>query len=766
MDSQLDCLQQHVDRYSYLLHDDAETLFKEYKQLREKGKQIVENETEYSRSAGSIAENRAKNRYRDIVPFDATRVKLSQLAEKTNSDYINANYVQGIYGSNAYIASQAPLSNTVNDFWRMIWEVDVRVILMACNEFEANKLKCTRYWPGLTESDRTFGNITVTLSSLDKRDDGELLVRRLQAECDGIRRTIMQYHYTAWPDHGIPQNMAPILDMLSSARTYQPGDEPPIVVHCSAGCGRTGTLLAIDFVKNLLKEGRITEKLSVFDILLEMRRQRQSLIQTPEQYKTVYQAIMELFQQKLHTHSNHLYENFEHSTSNFSKQRTQKSLRESSAIAHDCLSSLSQDNRAGVDSTGSEAPEILNTARKATPPKKPTRPKLATLTKSTKNDIQSNMVECVSTTGEGLVNLTYASVTTPPKNGTISATISVKGGDAFSEGASETLSPTKPPIQPRSDRPKVKPPLPGSQSLDKSHTANSQFLPEPITPNKSTVVQPKDCQPMSPVKRVRPKYSHQYTEIDLLGDSTNQTSNSVPTPVLTQYSLAGEIPSANAAADDKGSKETNNALNQYCLAGEIATGKTVGQTEYQLAEEISHNTADSQGCKGSDTRVAAKAEEEYSYADIGDRKFCRNRKQLQKQSALPVSHSPVIDSGSLNSEPSEYSLAEPPPLPEKTGDAFISDDADSYSLVEYTQESTNSGNQFSIPKPSTLLNSKQGLFKLSSLKPNNKKSLTLAAGNSSLASPVEIMYRGMNMAYPHKIKPLQGERSMPLTMKR
>ncbi|KAF7229141.1 tyrosine-protein phosphatase non-receptor type 12 isoform X2 [Nothobranchius furzeri] len=251
----------------------------------------------YPTNVGEREENVKKNRYKDILPFDHSRVKLTLKLTNQDSDYINANFIKGVDGPNAYIATQGPLPNTVLDFWRMNWEYNVAVIVMACREFEMGRKKCERYFPRLDEEPLTFGPFQISCESEQTRTD--YFIRTLIVQYNNETRRITQFHYINWPDHDVPSSFDSILDMIGLMREYQENDDVPICVHCSAGCGRTGAICAIDYTWNLLKAGRIPEDFNVFRLIQEMRTQRHSAVQTKEQYELVHRAIAQLFEKQL-----------------------------------------------------------------------------------------------------------------------------------------------------------------------------------------------------------------------------------------------------------------------------------------------------------------------------------------------------------------------------------------------------------------------------------------------------------------------------------
>nr|XP_046234708.1 tyrosine-protein phosphatase non-receptor type 12 isoform X2 [Scatophagus argus] len=251
----------------------------------------------YPTNAGEKEENVKKNRYKDILPFDHSRVKLGLKTTNQDTDYVNANFIKGMDGPEAYIATQGPLPNTVIDFWRMNWEYNVAVIVMACREFEMGRKKCERYFPVFGEKPMSFGPFIISCESEQARTD--YVIRALVVEYENETRRITQFHYMNWPDHDVPSSFDSILDMIGLMREYQEHDDVPICVHCSAGCGRTGAICAIDYTWNLLKAGKIPEDFNVFRLIQEMRTQRHSAVQTKEQYELVHKAIAQLFEKQL-----------------------------------------------------------------------------------------------------------------------------------------------------------------------------------------------------------------------------------------------------------------------------------------------------------------------------------------------------------------------------------------------------------------------------------------------------------------------------------
>ncbi|KAJ0036301.1 hypothetical protein NQD34_004978 [Periophthalmus magnuspinnatus] len=251
----------------------------------------------YTTKTAEKSENIKKNRYKDIIPFDHSRVKLTLTTSKNDTDYINANFIKGVTGSRAYIATQGPLPHTVLDFLRMLWEYNIEVVVMACREFEMGKKKCECYWPKEQDVPYVCGPFTIYCDSEENK--GDYVTRTLTVNYRNCSRTLKQLHYVNWPDHGVPDSIPPILDMLQEMRSYQDHDDTPLCIHCSAGCGRTGVLCVIDYTWNLLKKQMITSDFNIYKLVQNMRTQRPSVVQTKEQYLLVYRTIKLLFERYL-----------------------------------------------------------------------------------------------------------------------------------------------------------------------------------------------------------------------------------------------------------------------------------------------------------------------------------------------------------------------------------------------------------------------------------------------------------------------------------
>uniref|UniRef100_A0A8D2ZV57 Tyrosine-protein phosphatase n=1 Tax=Scophthalmus maximus TaxID=52904 RepID=A0A8D2ZV57_SCOMX len=239
-----------------------------------------------------LPQNVSKNRYRDISPYDATRVIL-----KGTDDYINANYINmEIPASsliNRYIACQGPLPNTCPDFWQMTWEQGSSMVVMLTTQVERGRVKCHQYWPN-PDSATTYGNFTVTCHN--EEGNSAFLVREMTLTHTEQERELTQIQYLAWPDHGVPDDSTDFLDFVALVRTKRAGQDHPMVVHCSAGIGRTGVLITMETALCLMECGQPVYPL---DIVRTMRDQRAMMIQTPSQYRFVCEAILRVYEEGL-----------------------------------------------------------------------------------------------------------------------------------------------------------------------------------------------------------------------------------------------------------------------------------------------------------------------------------------------------------------------------------------------------------------------------------------------------------------------------------
>ncbi|XP_031423824.1 receptor-type tyrosine-protein phosphatase T isoform X6 [Clupea harengus] len=235
-------------------------------------------------------ENRNKNRYGNIIAYptdDHTRVRLQPLDGDPHSDYINANYIDGYHRPRHYIATQGPMQETVRDFWRMIWQENSGSIVMVTNLVEVGRVKCVRYWPDETE---VYGDIKVTLIETEPLAEYVIRTFTVQKKSHHEIREIRQFHFTSWPDHGVPCYATGLLGFVRQVKFLNPPDAGPIVVHCSAGAGRTGCFIAVDIMLDMAENEGVVD---IFNCIRELRAQRVNMVQTEEQYVFVHDAILE-----------------------------------------------------------------------------------------------------------------------------------------------------------------------------------------------------------------------------------------------------------------------------------------------------------------------------------------------------------------------------------------------------------------------------------------------------------------------------------------
>ncbi|XP_066998363.2 tyrosine-protein phosphatase non-receptor type 4 [Anabrus simplex] len=260
------------------------------------GKLVAQFEQLYRKKPGLTTseakknENVNKNRYRDISPYDITRVILSG---GTSGDYINANYVNmEIPGSgiiNRYIATQGPLPTTVTDFWQMVVEAQSTLIVMVTPIVERGRVKCHKYWPSLSQT-MELAHLHLTCTKEETEPSGSFVFRefRLTNLETEEERHISHMQYLAWPDHGVPDDSTQFLEFTGRVRHARAGMVEPTIVHCSAGIGRTGVLILMETAMCLIEAN---EPVYPLDIVRTMRDQRAMMIQTPAQYRFVCESV-------------------------------------------------------------------------------------------------------------------------------------------------------------------------------------------------------------------------------------------------------------------------------------------------------------------------------------------------------------------------------------------------------------------------------------------------------------------------------------------
>ncbi|CAF1064624.1 unnamed protein product [Rotaria sordida] len=265
----------------------------------------------------------SKNRFLNILPIDATRVILSLLNDDPATDYINGNYISGYKCPNKFIATQGPKPDTCEDLWRMIWELKIKSIVMLTNVIEgaSRMTKCHQYWPELGQT-ITYGSYriicvdVISIGDYDKRyfqlakihtneemhspssssivpiDDALSLSTISSINDDQQSRLVIQYHYTQWKDMDVPSDSHTLLHLIHEVNEQTNSEQYPIVVHCTAGVGRTGTYIAIDgMIDKIKQEGKI----DIYNFVLQMRRERSLMVQTVRQYVFIYRSLLEYY---------------------------------------------------------------------------------------------------------------------------------------------------------------------------------------------------------------------------------------------------------------------------------------------------------------------------------------------------------------------------------------------------------------------------------------------------------------------------------------
>uniref|UniRef100_A0A674BU63 protein-tyrosine-phosphatase n=1 Tax=Salmo trutta TaxID=8032 RepID=A0A674BU63_SALTR len=258
----------------------------------------------YPRKEGQRAENKSKNRYKNILPFDTTRVEIREAdTDVPGSDYINANYIRVNPDSSinrsknnntlsdrplpVFIATQGCLQNTVVDFWKMVYQENTHVIVMTTKEMERGRNKCVRYWPDFNAT-KEFGKVSV--KNVEECPAQDYILRELE-----LVRYIWHYQYLSWPDHGVPNEPGGVLSFLEQVNRTQSAipDTGPIVVHCSAGIGRTGTIIVIDILIDIINRQGLDCDIDIPKTIQRVRQQRSGMVQTEAQYKFIYMAVQQ-----------------------------------------------------------------------------------------------------------------------------------------------------------------------------------------------------------------------------------------------------------------------------------------------------------------------------------------------------------------------------------------------------------------------------------------------------------------------------------------
>ncbi|XP_076445144.1 uncharacterized protein LOC143283031 isoform X2 [Babylonia areolata] len=293
----------HLER----LHKDSNLLF------QEEFEDIQERSAKHSQEASVLDVNKVKNRYVNILPYDFSRVKLSTDDDDVTTDFINANYIPGYTSQREYIATQGPMVATFSDFWRMMWEQKSSLIVMLSDLQERGRPKVDMYWPGELHAPLQYDDIIVELttsSTLNKYTIRTFTLHKEDQKED--MRRVVQYFIPGWEDYSANLQSEDVLDFISTVRQEARSSQGPIVVHCSAGVGRTGTFIALDFLKQFVEEHSLDDEVDIFNLVLNMRHYRPLMVQSEGQYVFIHDTLKVIIEQKIKAmqeEENHIYGN-------------------------------------------------------------------------------------------------------------------------------------------------------------------------------------------------------------------------------------------------------------------------------------------------------------------------------------------------------------------------------------------------------------------------------------------------------------------------
>ncbi|KAG8447031.1 hypothetical protein GDO86_014468 [Hymenochirus boettgeri] len=255
--------------------------------------EIRNNASDFPCKVARLQENKLRNRYRDVSPYDHSRIKL----HNEDNDYINASLIKMEEAQRSYILTQGPLPNTCGHFWEMVWEQKSRGVVMLNRVIEKGSIKCAQYWPKKEDHSMVFEDTDLKLTLMSEDIKSYYTIRLLMLENLSTQETreILHFHYTTWPDFGVPESPASFLNFLFKVResgSLNP-EHGPIVVHCSAGIGRSGTFCLADTCLLLMDKRKDPSSVDIKQVLLEMRKYRMGLIQTFDQLRFSYLAVIE-----------------------------------------------------------------------------------------------------------------------------------------------------------------------------------------------------------------------------------------------------------------------------------------------------------------------------------------------------------------------------------------------------------------------------------------------------------------------------------------
>ncbi|XP_041848315.1 receptor-type tyrosine-protein phosphatase S-like isoform X5 [Melanotaenia boesemani] len=267
----------------------------------EPGEHVTGMELEFKRLANTKAHtsrfvtanlpcNKFKNRLVNIMPYETTRVCLQPIRGLEGSDYINSSYIDGYRQQKGYIATQGPLAETTEDFWRMLWEHNSTIVVMLTKLREMGREKCHQYWP----AERSARYQYFVVDPMAEYNMPQYILREFKVTDarDGQSRTVRQFQFTDWPEQGVPKSGEGFIDFIGQVHKTkeQFGQDGPITVHCSAGVGRTGVFITLSIV---LERMRYEGAVDIFQTVKMLRTQRPAMVQTEDEYQFCYQAALE-----------------------------------------------------------------------------------------------------------------------------------------------------------------------------------------------------------------------------------------------------------------------------------------------------------------------------------------------------------------------------------------------------------------------------------------------------------------------------------------
>ncbi|PNF39380.1 hypothetical protein B7P43_G13658 [Cryptotermes secundus] len=272
-------LENFSEHYRMMSADSDFRFSEEFEELKHVGR-------EQPCSAADLPCNRPKNRFTNILPYDHSRFKLQPVDDEEGSDYINANYVPGYNSPREFLVTQGPLHSTRDDFWRMCWESNSRAIVMLTRCIEKGREKCDHYWPYDTMP-VYYGDISVQILNDSHYQDWSITEFMM---CRGDTSRVMRhFHFTTWPDFGVPSPPQTLVRFVRAFRERVGPEQRPVVVHCSAGVGRSGTFIALD---RILQQIQVTDHVDIFGIVWAMRKERVWMVQTEQQYICIHQCLL------------------------------------------------------------------------------------------------------------------------------------------------------------------------------------------------------------------------------------------------------------------------------------------------------------------------------------------------------------------------------------------------------------------------------------------------------------------------------------------